>query len=377
MIGEGTRLAGRYEMRQRLGGGGAGDVWLAHDEALERFVAVKVLRQDGTDVQQRFTDEIRAQAPLAHHSIVRVFDAGRHEQTPFLVMAYVPGQPLSTLLLDGALPAGEVLRLGHQIAEALAHAHSQGVVHRDVKPGNVLVADDGQAYLTDFGIARRLDSDRVTAPNSFVGSAAYVAPEQVRGEVVTATADVYSLGLVLLEALTGHHEYPGPAIEAATARLHRPPRVPPDLPPPWPELLTHMTAADPAARFTASEVATRLARAGGSDGMPTAGVSWAGSGKAEAATLRHRTSRQAVQPAVPAELVADDDGSTPDRAGRASTSRTRSRWRWVAIAAIAAVLAGAGGATAYLSTEGAAPAPQERPASLDEALERLEETITS
>lgn len=257
MIDQGTLLAQRYEVRWRLGAGGDGEVWLAHDRAQQRPVAVKLVCGGGAEDRRRFEDQVRAQAPLAHHAIVRLLDVGVHEGALFLVMAYMAGRPLSSLLWEGPLASDRVGRLGGQVAGALAHAHRHGVVHRDVKPGNVLV-DDDQAHLTDFGTARRGRHERARAPDSLVGGVAHVAPEQVNDLAVTGVADVYALGLVLLEALTGQREYPGAGTETAMARLRRPPRVPPDLPRPWPELLTHMTAADPADRFTAAEVAMRV-----------------------------------------------------------------------------------------------------------------------
>ncbi|PSO48257.1 MAG: hypothetical protein BRC32_02430, partial [Actinobacteria bacterium QS_8_72_14] len=176
-------------------------------ETLQRPVAVKVLRQGTAEERQRFESESRAQAPLSHPSIVRVFDVGTHEERPFLVMAHVDGRALSTVLSDGPLSSERVTRLGGQLSEALAHAHERGVIHRDVKPGNVLVDDNDYAYLTDFGIARHTDSATVTAPGRFVGSAAYVAPEQARGETVTAAAEVLAQHVAVGQACVAidHH----------------------------------------------------------------------------------------------------------------------------------------------------------------------------
>jgi hypothetical protein len=144
------------------------------------------------------------------------------------------------------------------LADALAHVHRGGIVHRDLKPANVLLDPDGRPRLTDFGIARALDGTAVTGTGFVVGTAAYLAPEQVRGERVGPEADVYALGLVLLEALTGRREYPGALVESATARLHRPPAVPPHLPDALSTALHAMTARDPAARPTAAQVAALL-----------------------------------------------------------------------------------------------------------------------
>lgn len=358
-IDAGTRLAERYDLRGRLGVGGAGDVWLAHDESLERKVAVKVLRKSSAEDLQRFDAEIRAQAPLTHPCIVRVFDAGSHEGIPFIVMAYVDGDPLSDVLSGGPLPADRVAAVGRQMADALAHAHSQGVVHRDVKPGNVLLDERGDAYLTDFGIARLDDSAHLTATGAFVGSAAYVAPEQVSDEAVSAASDVYALGLVLLEALTGRQEYTGAPIEAAVARLHREPHVPADLPPPWPALLGAMVAREPARRPDAAEVSRRLAGEPPSDAQ-------AGRATAEHATAEHATTA-ALDRSAPEPSDESEEYEEPVR--RAA----RPRWPWAVAAAVAALVA----VVALLALpddppEGTAPA---EPSSLEEALDRLEETI--
>src|SRR5205823_4403033 len=144
--------------------------------------------------------------------------------------------------------------LGAQIGNALAYVHGHGTIHRDIKPANILIDREGQPKITDFGIARLVDSARRTATGVTVGTAAYLSPEQVTGAEVGPACDVYSLGLVLLECLTGRREYPGTGAEAALARLHRPPEIPASLPRPWPGLLAAMTDSDPSRRPAAAEV---------------------------------------------------------------------------------------------------------------------------
>jgi serine/threonine protein kinase len=372
MIDRDTRLADRYVLREHLGGGGAGDVWLATDETLQRPVAVKVLRQGTAEERQRFESESRAQAPLSHPSIVRVFDVGTHEERPFLVMAHVDGRALSTVLSDGPLSSERVTRLGGQLSEALAHAHERGVIHRDVKPGNVLVDDNDYAYLTDFGIARHSDSATVTAPGRFVGSAAYVAPEQARGETVTAAADVYSLGLVLLEALTGRQEYPGTAIEAASARLHRSPEVPAELPAPWPGLLADMTADSPTARPAAADVASRLAH-------PSPENEAATQSEPEATTQLDTGATAQVAAASHAEPPAADDGAVvpPAESEEIASHRERDRSPWppatVVIAVIVVAVALIAGAVLLPGDD--EPPTAGDPVTLEQAMDRLEETI--
>ena len=203
-----------------------------------------------------------------HPNLVAVYDAhlgsGADEAAPgplsYLVCEYVDGQSLAQRLDGGPLPAAEVAEIGIGVAQALAVLHVAGVVHRDVKPGNVLLENStGRAKLSDFGIARDLGTDPVTRTSDVIGTAPYLSPEQARGETVGCPSDIYSLGLVLLECLTGRREYDGEPIPAAVARLIRDPRVPADLPAPWPTLLRRMTSRDPDQRPTADEVAVILA----------------------------------------------------------------------------------------------------------------------
>jgi eukaryotic-like serine/threonine-protein kinase len=256
-------LAGRYRLHHLLGTGGMADVHEATDTRLDRRVAVKLLREvaaSETD-RARFLSEARLLGRLSHPHLVGVLDAGIDDERPFLVLQLVRGRTLSQALGE-PLPPSRVARLGADIAAALEHVHAAGVVHRDVKPGNVLVDEDGSARLADFGIARVVDeTHHHTRTGTVMGTIAYLAPEQVAGEPVTTAVDIYALGLVLLEALTGARPYAGTSVESALARLHRPPELPATLPPQWAALLAAMTARDPAARPTAAQVAARL-RAG-------------------------------------------------------------------------------------------------------------------
>jgi len=260
-------LGDRYELNEVIGRGGMADVYRATDRVLDRQVAVKLLRDVSSDASERlrFTAEARTLARLSHPALVTVLDAGTEVEQPFLVLELIDGPSLADSL-TGPMPAERVAAIGAQVAGGLAHAHAACIVHRDVKPGNVLLGRDGRARLTDFGIARLLgDAARHTKAGFTVGTAAYLAPEQVRGEQVTPAADVYSLGLVLLEALTGERMYQGSPTEAALARLHAPPQLPAQLPPPWREALEMMTTLDPANRPSAVDVARRLARWDASD----------------------------------------------------------------------------------------------------------------
>nr|WP_227467633.1 serine/threonine-protein kinase [Nocardioides lijunqiniae] len=246
-------------MGERLGTGGMADVFRATDRVLHREVAVKVMREtaDSETDRLRFTSEARMLAGLSHPNLVMVLDAGTTTDQPYLVMELVEGDTLSQRAT--AMVPDELAEVGAQVADALAYAHAKGVVHRDVKPANVLLGDDGRVKLADFGIARLLgDTVRHTRTGQAMGTAAYLAPEQVRGDDLTPAADVYALGLVLLEVLTGGRAFPGSPTESALARLHRDPELPTSLSGPWRDLLSRMTARTPAERPSGAEVAAAL-----------------------------------------------------------------------------------------------------------------------
>jgi serine/threonine protein kinase len=248
-------------------------VFVGVDELLGRRVAVKVFHPHLTDpvLPTRQYREMRVVAALQHPHLIAVYDAripapltrsagsgqvAVHDSGPhWLVMEFVDGPSLARRLEQGPLDPAEVARVGRGIASALALVHGGGLVHRDVKPGNILLTVAGEPKLADFGIARVLHAERVTNSADVVGTAPYLSPEQARGGDVGPATDVYALGLVLLECLTGHREYPGPAVEAAVARLLRAPVVPDTLPLPWPDLLRRMTHSDPSERPGSADVA--------------------------------------------------------------------------------------------------------------------------
>jgi beta-lactam-binding protein with PASTA domain len=217
-------LVGRYELRECVGSGGMGVVHRAHDLLLDRDVAVKVPNlAAATGSRERFRREARAAARLNHPNVVSVYDWEERDDEAFLVMEYVDGPSLRQVVRErGPLAVREAARIGEQVATALAHAHSKGIVHRDVKPGNVLLAPDGTGperivKVTDFGIARASESDTITDPGAVIGTAGYLAPEQIRGSRVDGRTDIYALG-VLLATLTGGA--PGaldPVVRRATA----------------------------------------------------------------------------------------------------------------------------------------------------------------
>ncbi|MCU1403247.1 MAG: protein kinase, partial [Microbacteriaceae bacterium] len=267
----GSILAGRYRIDAVIGRGGMATVYRATDEALGRTVALKVFRTDLADADdvRRQQEEIRLIAGLNHFALVTLFDAiaddssGEHGRA-FIVMQYVDGTDLRLRLNEGPLDSRTVAMVGADLAEALAYVHDRGVVHRDIKPANILLPNrenevtGPQAMLADFGIARIVDATRLTATGSVIGTASYLSPEQATGSALSSATDVYSLGLVLIECLTGVRSFPGTAIETVSARLIRDPEVPEQFGDGWSELLHSMTAREPTARLDALAAAAAL-----------------------------------------------------------------------------------------------------------------------
>jgi serine/threonine-protein kinase len=208
----GQLIADRYELKDVVGTGGMSTVFCAHDTLLERDVALKLLHEHHSrddEYVERFRHEARAVAQLSHPNVVTVIDRGEEDGRQYIVFEYVDGENLKELVSRGPLPVRRTLELGLEVARALAFAHAQGLVHRDVKPQNVLLSDDGRAKVTDFGIARSLDAVSRTETGAVLGSSHYIAPEQARGERVDTKTDVYSFGCVLFELLTGVVPYDG------------------------------------------------------------------------------------------------------------------------------------------------------------------------
>ncbi|WP_247828525.1 serine/threonine-protein kinase [Arthrobacter antioxidans] len=265
-------LAGRYALGERVGTGGMADVFSARDTRLERDVAVKLFRPGISDGIERGSAEARMLAGLDHPGLVRVLDMDSGDDTgdnAYLVMELVDGPDLGVLLRSGG-PLGreDVRLLALDLARTLQYIHGRGIVHRDLKPSNVLTrqadADSGvfRFLLTDFGIARFFDGSRMTATGQVIGSAAYFSPEQTRGDGVGQPSDMYSLGLVLIEALAGERAFPGTGVESALARLHRSPSIPHAAGPALSALLVSMTLDDPADRPDAARVVRALTAMG-------------------------------------------------------------------------------------------------------------------
>jgi serine/threonine-protein kinase len=278
-LSTGSLLADRYEITAPIATGGMGEVWKARDRVLSRVVAAKVLRSEYTgdpNFLARFRNEARHTAALTHPNIASVYDYGEtvdetgHNQLAFLVMEFVEGQPLVTILHDeGALPVDWTLHVLSQSADGLSAAHRAGVVHRDIKPGNLMVRPDGVVKLTDFGIAQARDAAPLTRTGMVVGTAQYLSPEQAQGMEVTAASDVYSLGVVGYECLAGVRPFDGASqVAIALAHINRPPPpLPAHVPPAVRLLIERALAKDPADRFAdggAFAEAIRRVAAGGS-----------------------------------------------------------------------------------------------------------------
>ncbi|TFC56341.1 serine/threonine protein kinase [Cryobacterium sp. TMT2-15-1] len=247
-------------------------VYRATDLFLGRTVAVKLFRLDTADDAgpERQSGEVTVLASLNHFGLVTLFDAGTAVidgvSRTYIVMELVDGTDLRSKIADGPLHPDEVAAMGADLAEALHYVHAQGIIHRDIKPANVLLAPSGfpgramHAKLADFGIARLFDATRLTATGSLLGTAGYLSPEQALGSTIGPPSDVYSLGLVLLECLTGERAFTGTAIESAMARLQRQPHIPADLGQSWATVLGGMTIREPADRLSAGDAAVQLRR---------------------------------------------------------------------------------------------------------------------
>jgi eukaryotic-like serine/threonine-protein kinase len=325
----GTVIDDRYVVGSLLGSGGMAEVYRAYDRSSTSSVAIKIFSGAGLpDDELRLQREATMLASVDCPGVIPVYASGTVSHRPYFVMREITGGTLRQRMRE-PLPPRFVARIGGQIAAVLDHVHGLGVVHRDIKPSNILLDDEEkQAYLADFGLALVAEVTRVTTSGVLVGTAGYLSPEQVKGSTVGPAADVYALGLVLLECLTGRSEYPGGDAEAALARLARSPRIPIDLPLAWVSLLSAMTDMEPSRRPTAAQCARSLSAA-------------------------HEASR-----GLPALLP---DAAVSDAEVSADVPRPRRGKRLAITGAAAVAVAAVAVAVANLGGGGEAPAADERP----------------
>ena len=333
-------LAARYRLGDMLGRGGMAEVYDGFDERLHRPVAIKVLRPDlaaDPTIRTRFEVEARAAAGLSHPNVVAVFDTGEDGGTPFIVMERLPGETLADHVATGPVDQEWLRRVAGDVLGALGSAHAAGVVHRDVKPGNILIGENGCAKVADFGIAKSAEvAADVTGTGMLIGTPAYLAPERLHGRPATPQSDLYSLGVVLYEALTGAKPYEGPTpMATAEAVLHAPLRpvaeLRPDVDAALAAAVQRAMAKDPAARPpSARALAKELGVAGSSGAVPTVPLAVADTG----------SDRTLVGTPVIDGPVMDGPVAAPAPAGARLASWRRPRRGVAALVAGAVILVG-------------------------------------
>lgn len=387
-------IAGRYELGRRLGIGGMSTVHLALDRRLERHVAVKLLAEhlaDDPAFVSRFRREALAAARLVHPNVVQVFDFGFDEAAHhhFIVMEHVPGRSCAELLRErGRLDLDEVTEIVAQACRGLDYAHRNGVVHRDVKPGNLLVTDDGVVKLADFGIAKATEQSSITQVGSVLGTAAYLAPEQARGEASGPRSDLYSLGVVAYQLLSGRLPYEAASLSELALKQQR------ELPSPLDELSPHVPAAlaqavavalalDPEGRYEDAAEMERAIRDGARGTAPTAALTRSGRmgaatrvlapGQARADTAETRALAGARRPQqVPARRPAPPAPSPAARRPAPTAQRGRGLRRLVAVLAVA-LLFGVGAAVAIVATDNTGNAVQLKRVVADDAQQAVQQ----
>ncbi|QDX95107.1 Stk1 family PASTA domain-containing Ser/Thr kinase [Brevibacillus laterosporus] len=255
---QGQRLGGRYQLEEVIGGGGMAIVYKARDLVLNRIVAVKLLRpQFGTDEDfvERFRREAQAVASLSHHNIVNVYDVGQDDNIHYMVMEYIEGSTLKEIITSqGGMLMSESVRIAMQVCDALEHAHQNQIIHRDIKPHNIMIGTNGRVKVTDFGIARAVTSQTITQTGSVLGSVHYFSPEQARGGITAEKSDIYSLGIVLYEMVTGSLPFSGDspitvALKHLQDPLPEPRKINPAIPQSLENVIIRALAKDPFQRY--------------------------------------------------------------------------------------------------------------------------------
>jgi serine/threonine-protein kinase len=351
---QGVSFGGRYELQSRIAIGGMGEVWEATDHVIGRTVAIKILKDEymgDPGFLERFRAEARHAALVNHEGIASVFDYGEENGSAFLVMELVPGEALSTILeRDGALSPDKTLDYVAQTASALQAAHAAGLVHRDIKPGNLLITPDGRVKITDFGIARIADQVPLTATGQVMGTVQYLSPEQASGHSASPATDVYSLGIVAYECLAGKRPFTGESqVAIAMAQINeQPPPLPATVPVPVQNLVMSMIAKKPADRPSSAATVARAAQAlrrGDLNSAAIAVPAIAGAGVASADDATRiltgmgdgaATTIMPTTAQLPTEQAAELAGETKKK-------KKRSPWTWPLIALIALLVLALGG----------------------------------
>lgn len=366
---QGVSFGGRYELQSRIAIGGMGEVWEATDHVIGRIVAIKILKDEymgDPGFLERFRAEARHAALVNHEGIASVFDYGEENGSAFLVMELVPGEALSTLLeRDGALSADKTLDIVAQTASALQAAHAAGLVHRDIKPGNLLITPDGRVKITDFGIARIADQVPLTATGQVMGTVQYLSPEQASGHAASPATDTYSLGIVAYECLAGKRPFTGESqVAIAMAQINeQPPPLPPTVPIPVQNLVMAMIAKKPADRPSSSATVARAAQAlrrGDLNSAAIAVPAIATGGVAGDDTTRLlNTGDDGTTRIMPTTAqLSTEDGEEGEEGEDGKKKKKRSAWTWPLIALIALlVIVLAGTVFALMNRDDPEPAP--------------------
>ncbi|MFE6735779.1 serine/threonine protein kinase [Microbacterium sp. NPDC057650] len=362
---QGVSFGGRYELQSRIAIGGMGEVWEATDHVIGRIVAIKILKDEymgDPGFLERFRAEARHAALVNHEGIASVFDYGEENGSAYLVMELVPGEALSTLLeRDGELSADKTLDIVAQTASALQAAHAAGLVHRDIKPGNLLITPDGRVKITDFGIARIADQVPLTATGQVMGTVQYLSPEQASGHPASPATDIYSLGIVAYECLAGRRPFTGESqVAIAMAQINeQPPPLPATVPQPVQNLVMAMIAKKPADRPSSAATVARAAQAlrrgdlnSAAIAVPAIAAGVAAAGVDDATRILGVDDSTSIMPTtapLPAEEAAEE---------AEAEKKKRSPWTWPLIALIVLLLLVLGGTLFALFNNNGSPEPK-------------------
>jgi serine/threonine-protein kinase len=394
-LGSSTTVAGRYVTGQLLGTGGMGEVYDAVDTRLDRPVALKRLRADLADdvaMRRRVETEARLAARLTHPNVVTVFDSGLEAGHPFIVMERLDGRTLRDELAEGPMEPGEVRSMALQVLEALAAAHGIGLIHRDVKPGNILVAGEGTWKVADFGIATSIEDDHtLTKTGELLGSASYLAPERLEGHAATTRSDIYSLGVVMYEALTGRPPFGegtpiALAIRIRDGRYEPLRRVAPEVEPALAKTVARAMSKDPMGRFaSAEEMALALTEhdVPGASADTTAIVERPSESTAVLEAMPAAVEPQPVAAESAADPAVTEPVATPPTEAPRRPARRLATALLVGVIGVVAVIAVVLVLTLGTDTSGSPSAPTDAvtsgspvPAPLQDALDQLQESIT-